>query len=187
MLFDLLFKLFLTKFQFSHNIDTPPLSRSKAYYLLVCAEVLRPVKVTSCAACEYMYCTMTLLNKSARKASLTFGNCVSLAGHRTLLCREKRPHCRPRSQSYLLLEADRTAPSPNAQLLAHSTHSGNGLWFPHDGRRHRTSIHGMNKDNRRSSQSCHPRLYQCQLLCHPCRLPSQLCHCLLSCHQLEFF
>ena len=92
----------------------PPLSRSKAYYLLVCAEVLRPVKATSCAACEYMYCTMTLLNKSARKASLTFGNCGSLAGHRTLLCREKRPHCRPRSQSYLLLEADRTAPWPNA-------------------------------------------------------------------------
>ena len=114
MLFDLFFKLFLTKFQFSHNIDTPPLSRSKAYYLLVCAEVLRPVKATSCAACEYMYCTMSLLNMSARKASLTFGNCVSLAGHRTLLCREKRPHCRPRSQSYLLLEADRTAPWPNA-------------------------------------------------------------------------
>ena len=74
-----------------------------------------------------------------------------------------------------------------AQLLAHSTHSSNGLWFPRDGRRHRTSIHGMNKDNRRSSQSCHPRLHQCQLLCHPCRLPSQLCHCLLSCLQLEFF
>ena len=66
----------------------------------------------TCSGCSVS--PMTLLNKSARKASLTFGNCVSLAGLRTLLCREKRPHCRPRSQSYLLLEADRTAPSPNA-------------------------------------------------------------------------